>query len=188
VQYRKKPITIEAYQFFPGMLDHPGVRHIPAHEVNYSKKDADGKEIGRGIIHEAPDRYVCDTLEGQLYVTAGDWIIKGVKGEYYPCKPDIFAATYDQVEVGTVSFHPDSDVGRGRATAGLPLEVPLVADSWNEEKLTAFLQQCVVWGNMISDPKACTSKNFYIDAFQRITAIASDILLEHQKVKPYAVK
>ena len=38
------------------------------------------------------------TLEGPLHISEGDWIIRGVKGEYYPCKPDIFAATYDPVE------------------------------------------------------------------------------------------
>ena len=35
------------------------------------------------------------TLEGILYPSIGDWIIKGIKGEFYPCKPDIFVATYD---------------------------------------------------------------------------------------------
>ena len=39
-----------------------------------------------------------DTLEGAHYVTPGDWIITGVKGEHYPCKPDIFEATYERVE------------------------------------------------------------------------------------------
>jgi hypothetical protein len=38
------------------------------------------------------------TMEGQLMATIGDWIIKGVKGEFYPCKPDIFAATYEPAE------------------------------------------------------------------------------------------
>jgi hypothetical protein len=43
-----------------------------------------------------PHHYI-KTLEGQMAVSNGDWIIKGVKGELYPCKPDIFAATYDPV-------------------------------------------------------------------------------------------
>ena len=41
---------------------------------------------------------VIDTLEGEMLCQFGDWIIKGVKGEFYPCKPDIFAATYEAVE------------------------------------------------------------------------------------------
>ena len=38
------------------------------------------------------------TLEGEMTATQGDWIIKGVKGEFYPCKPDIFAATYEPAD------------------------------------------------------------------------------------------
>jgi hypothetical protein len=40
---------------------------------------------------------VIDTLEGAMGVTPGDWVIKGVQGEFYPCKPDIFDATYEEV-------------------------------------------------------------------------------------------
>lgn len=94
MKYRKKPVVIEAYQWFPGMLDTPGVRKIPAHSIDYTKEKT--PTIARGIIHEAPDQYVVDTLEGPLHVTAGDFIIKGVKGEYYPCKPDIFELTYEE--------------------------------------------------------------------------------------------
>lgn len=39
-----------------------------------------------------------DTLEGQMIAREGDWVIQGVKGEFYPCKPDIFAASYEAVE------------------------------------------------------------------------------------------
>lgn len=68
--YRKKPVVIQATQWFkPG--DHPAV--------------IDDIAVGPHI----------ETLEGPLHVTVGDWIITGVKGEHYPCKPDIFAATYE---------------------------------------------------------------------------------------------
>jgi hypothetical protein len=43
---------------------------------------------------------MCYTLEGPLHVSPGDWIIRGVKGEFYPCKPDVFAATYEEVHSG----------------------------------------------------------------------------------------
>lgn len=73
-KFRKKPIVIEAVQWFkPG--DHPAVSTISKSVL--------------GIIL---------TLEGQFYVCPGDWIITGVKGEYYPCKPDIFEATYEKVD------------------------------------------------------------------------------------------
>jgi len=39
----------------------------------------------------------CSTTEGDMKASDGDWIIKGIKGEFYPCKPDIFAATYEEV-------------------------------------------------------------------------------------------
>jgi hypothetical protein len=42
----------------------------------------------------APERITIGTLEGTMYAGVGDWIIKGVKGEFYPCKPDIFEKTY----------------------------------------------------------------------------------------------
>lgn len=71
MKFRKKPVVIEAAQWFKDG-DHPAV-------VN----------MGVPLIM---------TLEGPLYVTPGDWIIKGVKGEFYPVKPDIFAATYEPVE------------------------------------------------------------------------------------------
>lgn len=70
MKFRKKPVVIEAVQWFK-YGDHPAV-------VN----------MGVPLIM---------TLEGPLYVTPGDWIIKGVAGEFYPCKPDIFAATYEPV-------------------------------------------------------------------------------------------
>lgn len=75
MKYRKKPIVIEAEQWFP---DHPvhGV-HIDPYGITLP--------------------YII-TLEGNMHVTAGDYIITGVKGEIYPCKPDIFEMTYEKVE------------------------------------------------------------------------------------------
>jgi hypothetical protein len=74
MKYRKKPIIIEATQWFKHG-DHPAVE--PAIR---------------------PENGWVETLEGGHVVTPGDWIITGVKGEHYPCKPDIFAATYEIVE------------------------------------------------------------------------------------------
>ena len=75
MKFRKKPVVIEATQWFKDG-DHPAVHpHESAH--------------GLGEI---------DTLEGPHTVTPGDWIITGVKGEHYPCKPDIFEMTYERVE------------------------------------------------------------------------------------------
>ena len=73
MKFRKKPVEIEATQWFK-MGDHPAVTEF---------------ENGKGWV---------DTLEGGHVVTPGDWIITGVKGEHYPCKPDIFEMTYDAID------------------------------------------------------------------------------------------
>lgn len=73
-KYRKLPVIIEAEQWFPG-------RHI------LGVKNIDGKDYGE-----------IDTKEGTMAVTSGDWVITGVMGERYPCKPDIFEMTYELVE------------------------------------------------------------------------------------------
>jgi hypothetical protein len=79
MKYRKKPIVIEAEQFFPEQMPWPdGV---------YSSSTPGNTKS-----------YVVCTLEGNMNVTPGDWIITGVKGERYPCKPDIFDMTYEKVE------------------------------------------------------------------------------------------
>lgn len=87
MKYRKKPLIVDAYQWFPGMLDTPGVRHVAANRVDLTKT--------RGILIDRPARYVVDTQHGEVQLEAGDWIIKGISGEYYPCKPDIFSKTYE---------------------------------------------------------------------------------------------
>jgi hypothetical protein len=79
-KYRKKPVVIEATQWFK-LGDHPDVvKAFFSH---------DPQQIGFGWIK---------TLEGGHIVTSGDWIITGVKGEHYPCKPDIFEMTYEAIE------------------------------------------------------------------------------------------
>ena len=83
-KYRKKPVVIDAIQGFKEG-DHPAVGLIPE------------KFKGFTPVLEGATGYI-DTLEGGHFVTAGDWIITGVKGETYPCKPDIFEMTYEPVK------------------------------------------------------------------------------------------
>ena len=82
MRYRKRPVIIEAEQWFPGKYVE-GVW-----EVIYEE---DGARISGQFAW-------ISTLEGELKVSPGDWIITGVKGEKYPCKPDIFEQTYELVE------------------------------------------------------------------------------------------
>lgn len=91
MKFRKKPVTIEAEQYQPfNKVD--GV--VELIETKY--KDFDGHD------YVNPEQKVVkawvETLEGKMNVSPGDWIITGVKGEKYPCKPDIFEMTYEKVE------------------------------------------------------------------------------------------
>jgi len=80
--YRKKPVVIEAMQLTSNDALAAAIEWCGGHPWMV------GMEPGVQI----------KTLEGTMYAGPGDWIIKGVKGEFYPCKPDIFAATYEAVE------------------------------------------------------------------------------------------
>ena len=76
MKYRKKPVIIEATQWFKHG-DHPAVERVTS---------------------VRPENGWIETLEGGHRVIPCDWIITGIKGEHYPCKPDIFAATYEPLE------------------------------------------------------------------------------------------
>lgn len=97
-KFRKKPVVIEAFQMTQAR------RRDNSEWPNWLNvawnKDID--EVGALWPAEYPesdgtDELVIHTLEGTHRVSWGDWIIRGVKGELYPCKPDIFEATYDAV-------------------------------------------------------------------------------------------
>lgn len=99
MRFRKKPVVIDAVQFteelraaslFDGAPLPPGVRYAGG-----------SHHPGRREIYSAS--YYIKTLEGDMRVDVGDWVITGVKGAHYPCKPDIFAATYDAVSDSIVS-------------------------------------------------------------------------------------
>lgn len=85
-KFRKKPVEIEAFQL-PAVDEHadPGL-------VKFLQ------ESDRPITSERDGSVAIETLEGTMTAEPGDWIIRGVQGEYYPCKPDIFEATYEPVE------------------------------------------------------------------------------------------
>lgn len=86
-KFRKKPVVIEAKQWFR-KGDHLQVRPLEGSEEGFIIDNLlSWKDFGK-----------IETLEGTHFVTPGDWIITGVQGEFYPCKPDIFEATYEAVE------------------------------------------------------------------------------------------
>ena len=89
--FRKKPVTIEATQWNGGMT---GLKAIKAMYPSLQTLSitSNGKDVSYWCI---------GTLEGSHVVSVGDWIIKGVKGEFYPCKHDIFELTYEAVTEAT---------------------------------------------------------------------------------------
>lgn len=118
-RYRKKPVVIDAEQWHKngdhsldyasaveGFSDGVLVSFSPEHQktlgwegqvVRYYRNPEDD---GAGLCHHCSakkhDHGWIDTLEGGHIVCPGDWIIRGVQGEFYPCKPDIFSATYEE--------------------------------------------------------------------------------------------
>lgn len=90
-EYRKKPVVIEAVRFTGDNFDEV------AEFVMVRNGDQEVSGQGFGDPH-----IVIYTLEGEMRADPGDWIIRGVKGEFYPCKPDIFEATYEPVPVSTM--------------------------------------------------------------------------------------
>lgn len=85
-KYRKKPIVVEAIQF-TGFLCVPNIKKF----VN------DGSLKVTDLVNSNVPRIEIETLEGNMLVNEGDYIIKGVDGEFYPCKAEIFEKTYERL-------------------------------------------------------------------------------------------
>ena len=99
-RFRKKPVVIEAVQWFRNG-DHPedGPSDHEGKVVRYFRRpDMPGAEICAACAERMHDHGWIDTLEAGHRVCPGDWIIKEGAGEIYPCKPDIFEQTYEPVE------------------------------------------------------------------------------------------
>lgn len=88
-KFKKKPVVVEAVQFLPYRKSYDEIARLAASNI---------RTVRIIEIEDALPQLFIDTLEGRMEATLGDWIIKGVSGELYPCKPDIFMATYEQVD------------------------------------------------------------------------------------------
>lgn len=109
MKYRKKPVVIEASQWFKNG-QHPEDGHETFKDGEFKGELYEGKVV-RYYRHPKVDSDAkcqhcnetmhyhgwIDTLEGGHNVCPADWIITGIQGEHYPCKPDIFEATYEEV-------------------------------------------------------------------------------------------
>ena len=93
MKYQKKPVIVEAFKFDGDLKNSKGEWYVPEWAV---------KAFENGIMFygkDAPWELYIKTLEGVHHVSVGDYVIQGVKGELYPCKPDIFGETYVEVEM-----------------------------------------------------------------------------------------
>ena len=80
MKFRKKPVVIDANVWTPESCTAKSLADLHGWKIDF---------VGNVYI---------PTLEGTMICNVGDWIIRGVKGEYYPCKPDIFEMTYEPVD------------------------------------------------------------------------------------------
>lgn len=93
-RYRKRPVEVEAMHF-------DGTREVASEIAAWCNRH----RVYPLLTLEQPETpnlhekisLVIDTLEGAMRVSGGDWVIRGIRGEFYPCKPDVFAVTYEEV-------------------------------------------------------------------------------------------
>jgi len=88
MKFRKKPIVIEAMKYYSGEEDK--IIYWAHSELHPSTNSIITKDYGPTLKIR--------TLEGYINASPGDWIIKGIQNEFYPCKPDIFEKTYEEVK------------------------------------------------------------------------------------------
>jgi len=90
MKYRKKPVVIEAVQYTSKEMFDIETAVLPGWLVRAVMNEEIDVDIDNNVSIK--------TLEGVMNVSIGDWILKGIAGEFYPCKPDIFEATYDAID------------------------------------------------------------------------------------------
>lgn len=89
MKFRKKPVVVEAVQFLPNQASVDAIMALAVQGTRQVDIHVDAQNNYTAFIK---------TLEGKMEASIGDWIIKGVSGELYPCKPDIFLKTYEPAE------------------------------------------------------------------------------------------
>ena len=88
-KYRKKPVVIEAMQVTKDVVRNRKIQE-------WAESCTDDGDVIPVVNKTATVGMLIHTLEGTMHATPGDYVIRGVQGEFYPCKPDIFEATYER--------------------------------------------------------------------------------------------
>ena len=98
-QYRKRPVVVDAFQMTPERREDNSEWPWWLNEAWQKASEEPGALRMLYPPGHSDRRLTIHTLEGTHLVSWGDWIIRGVKGELYPCKPDVFALTYELVPI-----------------------------------------------------------------------------------------
>lgn len=101
-KFRKIPVVVEAVQYNPGNGPQPW----------WDMQDFIGPENMIPYFLDEKGTFAIRTLEGDMRVSPGDWVVKGIKGEFWPVKPDIFALTYEPITVPDYVEGPGSFNGK----------------------------------------------------------------------------
>lgn len=151
-QFRKKPVVISAIQWTgENLVD---VIHFTDGRPPNNKSSHAGMMWDQYVDVVRKDGLKIFTMEGKMDASIGDWIIKGVKGEHYPCKPEIFALTYDDASAST-------DLSQAAVAAALEAAADAlqkVADNWdcghNESRLCDCAPYVDQWGLAADEVRA----------------------------------
>ena len=155
MRYTKRPVTIEAYQFYYNKYD-------PNLFPDWLQKAHNIEANTPGAFYKENDTWKIFTLEGAHTVTDGDFIIKGVNGELYPCKLDIFAKTYMTEQEFDVSntggetvwiVYGESEVIKGRTYW------EVVHNFFSPRKITCYFD--VPYPNQLGPKKAFPENSIY---------------------------
>lgn len=148
----KKPVTIECFKYDGDLKNSNGEYYVPEWAVEAEKN-------GTIFFKDQGEMYI-KTLEGDHHASVGDYIIRGVNGELYPCKPDIFEKTYDIAEKADfVMEAPETTHGFDWAIQRLKAGEKVQRKGWNGKCMFITLQQgSTVNGSLMRNENA---KNFY---------------------------
>jgi len=165
MKFRKKPVEIEAIQ----------LRWDTWSEVcefitlPWGADGVHGVQIKGGVIDDKGEEIglVIPTLEGNMTAIQNDWIIKGVNGEFYPCKPNIFEKTYIQGSMGEVSdgYHTFNELYHHRAILFSVICNANLAIAWKTKKHhdgTMFTDMFIVG---INTPEGQATYHYYLDPY-----------------------
>ena len=134
MKFRKKPVIIEAFKYDGDLKDRNGLFYVPFWAQEAYKKGI--MYYGAETCDLPPCELYIETLEGTHHVSVGDYVIQGVNGELYPCKPDIFEKTYEMVadEDNCCVLGGQSTFGFGDAIRYLKKGLKVARKGWNGKK------------------------------------------------------